>query len=265
MCVVLVSRLWSRSSEVKPGNFLGVALGQRLRVIRDIYWMGIPSSIGMLAMSLSMLVINRLLSELNPYAVGVLGIAGRVEMLAVVPVFALFSAVMPMVGYNLGARQFDRIRRIIWTAGWLGAAIMGVGGLVVFLFPSAFFGIFSKDPEMLPMGVEYLRIMMPAYPLIGAAIMMSAGFQGLGKAWISMVMHLLRNIVVKLPFAWWFAGLWGLKGVWWSFPASSLATAGFSYGWMWLILRSLKPDGCDVETGICPTPDGMADAEAEVL
>lgn len=242
MAVVLVSRLWSGSSEVKPGGFRAIAFRERLRVIGGIYGMGLPASVGLLSMALSMVIINRLLVDMNPLAVGVLGIAGTVEMAATVPIFALFSSVLPMVGYNLGARQYDRIKQIIWTAGWLAAGIMGLAGLVIFVFPATFFGFFSKDPEMLPMGVEYFRIMMPAYPLIGASIMMSAGFQGLGKAWIAMIMHLWRNIVTKLPFALFFAALWGVTGVWWAFPASSLASAGFTIGWMALVLRGLGRD-----------------------
>lgn len=242
MCIVLVASLWSKHCAVKPGGFRNVALRRRLRVIADMYWLGLPASVGMFAMSISMVLINKLLVAMDPYAVGVMGIAGRLEMFATVPVFALFSAVVPMVGFNLGARQFERCRQVIWSAAWLSAGVMGASGLVLFCFPSFWFGLFSKDPAMLPLGVEYLRIMMPVYPLIGASIMTSAGFQGLGKAWIAMVMHLWRNIITKLPFAYWFGALWGLGGVWWSFPASTLATAGFSLGWMWLVLRRLEPE-----------------------
>lgn len=250
MCVVLVSRLWHPRCQVKPGGFRGLALAQRARVVGDIYWIGVPASVGMLAMSVSLALINAMLARMDPYAVGVLGIAGRLEMFASVPVFGLFSAVVPMVGYNLGARQHHRIRQVTWAAAWLSAGIMGAGGLVLFLFPAFFFGIFTRDPDMLPLGVEYLRIMMPVYPLIGASIMMSAGFQGLGMSWIAMVMHLWRNILTKLPFAWWFGALWGLKGVWWSFPASTLASAGISFLWMAVVLRGLE--GRDAEVALPP-------------
>jgi putative MATE family efflux protein len=265
MAVILVSRLWTGSSEVRPGGLFGMAMQDRLRVIGRIYWMGLPASVGMLSMSLSVVAINKLLIGLSPHAVGVLGIAGSVEMAATVPIFALFSAVLPMVGYNLGARHYQRIREIVVTAGWLGAAVMGSAGVVIFAFPAAFFGFFSRDPEMLPMGVQYFRIMMPAYPLIGATIMMSAGFQGLGKSWIAMIMHFLRNVVTKLPFAYWFAALWGVTGVWWCFPASTLATAGFSFVWMWLVLRKLGAEPSTCEDAPSVTDGGLAAAESEVL
>ena len=265
MAVILVSRLWTKSSEVKPGAFLGTALRDRIRVIGRIYWMGIPASIGLLSMALSMVAINKLLINLSPHAVGVLGIAGSVEMAATVPIFALFSAVLPMVGYNLGARQYDRIKQIVVTSGWLGAGVMGAAGALIFAFPAFFFGIFSKDAEMLPMGVQYLRIMMPAYPLIGATIMMSAGFQGLGKSWIAMTMHILRNVVTKLPFAFWFATLWGVAGVWWSFPASTLATAYITFVWMWLVLRKLGTLACGPGGGPCTDNECLLEAECEVL
>ncbi len=254
MALILLSRLWSCSSEVKPGGFLGIDWQERLRVIGRIYWIGIPASVGMLSMALSMVFINQLLVRLDPYAVGVLGIAGTVEMFATVPVFALFSAVLPMVGYNLGAGRPDRIRQTVWTAAWLSAGVMGASGLLIFLFPGQVFGIFSKDPAMLPLGIEYFRIMMPVYPLIGASIMMSAGFQGLGKAWIAMVLHVWRNIATKLPFAFWFAGLWGVQGVWWSFPASTLVSAWLSLAWMARVLRDEELGQAPLEA--CGTPAG---------
>ncbi len=90
-----------------------------------------------------------------------------------------------------------------------------------------------------------LPIVMPTYPLIGAIIMMSAGFQGLGMTWIAMVMHVLRNIILKLPLAFWFAALWGVSGIWWSFLASALASAGLAVGWMWVVLRNLGSRGVE--------------------
>jgi putative MATE family efflux protein len=261
MCVVLLSRLWHPRCQVRPGGSRGLALAERLRVVGSIYWIGIPASVGMLAMSLSMVFINSLLVRMDPYAVGVLGIAGRLEMMACVPVFGLFSAVVPMVGYNLGARSYERIREVVWVSACLSAVIMGISGLVLFLFPAPLFGIFTKDPAMLPLGVSYLRIMMPVYPLIGASIMMSAAFQGLGMSWVAMVMHLWRNIITKLPFAWWFGAVWGLKGVWWSFPASTLASAGFVFVWMWYVLRGLGKGRADEEVA-CAGPLCVETAEA---
>jgi Na+-driven multidrug efflux pump len=91
--------------------------------------------------------------------------------------------------------------------------------------------------------------------------MMSAGFQGLGKSWIAMLMHLYRNLVLRLPFAYWFAAIWGLLGVFWSFPTSTLLSAGISIVWMYFVLRKLgvHPE----EEAAVPLPVCNAVAEAE--
>ncbi len=261
--LILLSRLWARSTEVRPVFPYISSFRDGLRTIGEIYWIGLPASVGMAAMAGSMWPINRLLVDLNPYAVGVLGIGIRVESLAMVPVFGLFSAVVPMMAYNYGARSIARCREVMWTSAWLSAVVMGTGGLAIFAFPAEFFGLFVKDPEMLPMGVEYLRALTPVYPLVAASIMVSAGFQGIGKTWAAMVLHLWRNVIIKLPLAYWFAALWGVSGVWWSFPVSSLASAGFSFAWMYLELRRLDLQFGQALEQETPTEAIVAPVEAE--
>lgn len=269
VALILLYRLCARSTEVRPTRLRRDMLGDGLRVIGSIYWIGLPASVGMIAMSASMWPINRLLVTHNEFAVGVAGIGWRIEALATVPVFGLFSAVVPMMAYNFGARAFGRCREIMYTSAWLAALVMGVGGVALFAFPAWFFGLFSQDPEMIPMGVAYLRAMTPVYPLMAASIMMTAGFQGFGKTWVAMIMHLWRNIIVKVPLAFWFASMWGVTGVWWSFPVSTVASAGFSIGWMYLELRRL---GCVNEpcgaahlptVQMAPMPPEVVEAEAE--
>jgi putative MATE family efflux protein len=261
MTAALLAQLWAPHSEVRPGRIPGLPLFLRWSVIRDIYWIGIPVSVGTLSMAAAGLFTNKLLMSLNPFSVGVMGVAMRLEGFAFTPVFGLFSAVVPMVGYNLGACQYERCKKVIWAAAGMASVLMGAVGALVLAFPAFFFGLFNSDPQMLPLGVQYLRINMPVYPLVGGSIMMSAGFQGLGKSWIAMLMHLYRNLVLRLPFAYWFAAIWGLLGVFWSFPTSTLLSAGISIVWMYFVLRSLgvHPE----EEAAVPLPVCNAVAEAE--
>jgi len=258
MAIALVSRLWSRHSEVRPGVAPGQPFVWRWPVVGQLYWLGAPASVGMGAMSVSIIFINKLLVGMNAYAIGMLGIAFRIEMFAFTPVFGLFSAVVPMVGYNLGAKLYHRCARTIWSAATLAGAGMAVLGAVIFIFPRVFFGLFSQDPELLPMGVEYLRIQMPVYPIIGLSIMMSAGYQGLGLSWLGMLSQLWRNLVLKLPCAYWFAAVWGLTGIWWSFPVSTACSAGIFVTIMYIVLRRLKRSASQEP----PEPDGRLHQQA---
>ncbi len=240
MAVVLLGCLWMKNTELNPGRIEGQRLFVRWGVVGQIAWIGLPASVGIGAMSGSILFINQLLMSLEAHAVGMLMIAWRIESLAFTPVFGLFSAVVPMVGYNLGAHQYHRCARTIWTAAGLSAGVMTTIGAVIWLFPAFFFGLFTSEPKMLSMGIEYLKIMMLVYPIIGIDIMMSAGYQGLGKSWISMLSQIWRNIILKLPFAYWFAAIWGLSGVWWSFPVSTVFSSGIFITIMVLVLRNLQ-------------------------
>ncbi len=239
MCIVLVLQLWGPHSRVRPGRVPGLSWGVRWRVIGEIYWIGLPSSVGMLGMSFSTMVINKLLVTLNETAVGVLGIAWRLEAFALLPVFALFSAVLPMVGYNLGARLYDRCRQTIRSASVLAAALMGFLGVFLFAFPQTFMRAFGNDPAIVHMGAEYLRINSWVYAFVGWSIMLSAGFQGLGKSYLAMICQLWRTLVVKVPLAYLLAAFYGVTGVWWSFPISSLSAVALAAALMSLVLRRL--------------------------
>jgi len=167
--------------------------------------------------------INTLLMGINPVSVGVLGATSRIQMLAFVPVFGLFYAVVPMVGYNLGAGRLDRCKRIIWASVALSAAGMGLFGALLATFPAHFMRLFSPDSEVILMGVERLEIVCWSFAIAGVDIMLSAGFQGLGRTHYSMFCQLWRTLIVKVPAAWVLAQFWGVTGVWWSDPISTVA------------------------------------------
>lgn len=224
MAIASVAILWSSRSEVRPGRIRGKPLFWRWSVVGDIYWIGLPASVGMAAMASSMLVLNRLIVELDPIAVGVVGIAQRMQGFAFTPVFGLVAAAVPMVGYNLGARNLPRCSATIWTGAVVAAVFMTLVGLVFYAFPSFFFGLFIGSPDIMQMGSDFFRIVVPAYPAIGASVLLGAGFQGLGEAWIAMISHVLRTWAVRVPLAYWLAPKWGVLGVWSSFPISSVAT-----------------------------------------
>ncbi len=252
MSLVLVARLWAPYSRVTPGPVPGRRLFGSLPVIGRIYWIGLPATVGVLAMSASVFVINTILLSLNEVAVGVMGVAWRLEMFAFTPIFGLFSAVVPMVGYNLGARQFARCAAVVRSACAIAALGMGVLGFVLFAFPRTFMQAFGKDELILDMGAQYLRINCWAYALVACDIMISAAFQGLGKSYISMLVQLWRNLCVKIAAAWFLSRIAGVVGVWWCFPISTVFSLSVASWLMTITLRRLSRE--PAPEPLVPTP-----------
>jgi len=201
--------------------------------------MGLPPTVSILGMSISMALVNRILVGHEETAVGVLGIANRLEMFAFVPIFALGGAVAPMVGYNLGARLLGRCRETILTACLIAGSTMAAVGVVLLVFPRHFLWLFTQDASMLSMGTQYLRINAWSYFIIGCDITLSSAFLGLGRPELSMVMQLVRTLIVKVPAAWLLSLALGVTGVWISSPVSTIACFLTASSLMWWLLKRL--------------------------
>ena len=106
--------------------------------------------------------------------------------------FGLCTAVLTMVGVNVGAGQIARARRIAWISSVVGLAITGSIGLVVAAFPLIWLHLFSHDPEVLREGVTYLRIVAPAYAALGFGFVVAFAAQGVGHVFWPFVASVTR-------------------------------------------------------------------------
>ena len=259
MTVVLLQRLWSKRCRLRPSPPWQCFAQLRLRTMAHVYGVGLPITVSHFGMAVSAFLTNLILMPINPAAVGVLGIATRLQMLAFVPIFGLFSAVLTMVAYNLGLQKIRRCKGIIYASCAIAAILMGLAGGGLTLFPEAFMKLFSTDQEVIRIGVQLLRIQCWAFAIAGIDIMLSGGFQGFGKTHYSMFCQLWRTLIVKVPVAYVLARYWGLAGVWWSFPISTIACLVVSVWLMWVLFIKIRehygpdPDGVVIDrTGDFP-------------
>ncbi len=132
-------------------------------------------------------------------AVGAMTIFASVMQLALMPLQGLAQGAQPITGYNLGARNPDRIKRVfkILLISSLAYSLSVWGGVT--LFPSAFASIFTKDTEMIRFAATYLRIYCGALGIFGAQIACQMTFVSLGKALSSMIVAVMRKFVLLLP------------------------------------------------------------------
>jgi putative MATE family efflux protein len=234
VAVLLLAALCSKRTRVRAGAPWQIRPNDFWRTIGRIYFLGVPVTVSIVGMAVSNGAINWILSQHNSTAAGVLNIARRLEMFAFVPIFSLSGAVVPVVSYNLGARLIPRCRRAILMGCLIAGVLMGAFGAVIFVFPAPVLRLFTQDPDMIAMGVSYLRINSWSYFFVGCDIILSAGLQGLGRAILSPLAQLTRAVFVKIPAAWVLATFVGVTGVWISNPISTLACfllAAVLMGW----------------------------------
>ncbi|MEO8193504.1 MAG: MATE family efflux transporter [Gemmatimonadales bacterium] len=127
------------------------------------------------------------------------GIGGRVVQAGFMPVVALGFAVAPVAGQNFGARQSERVKRTFKDAAIMAAAVMFLFGILCHIAPAAMVGVFSKDPAVIAVGEEYLRIVSYTFIPSGLIFVASSMFQAMGNTVPSLISSGVRITLVAIP------------------------------------------------------------------
>ena len=196
-------------------------------IIKQIYKVGIPS-IAMQAMStLMMLGLNKILVTYSDMAVNVLGIYYKLQSFVFMPIFGLNNGMTPIVAFNYGAKNKDRIVKVLKYSFIASILIMVIGTAIFWLFPKELMMLFNPNEEMMKLGIPALRICSLCFILAAFDVMAIATFQSLGNGMYALYASFLRQLVLILPFAYALSKISGLGAVWYSIPLAELGCAFF--------------------------------------
>ena len=196
-------------------------------IIKDIYKVGIPS-IAMQSMStLMMLGLNKILVRYSDMAVNVLGIYYKLQSFVFMPIFGLNNGMTPIVAYNYGARNKDRIMKALKYSFLSSVVIMVIGTAIFWIFPKELMILFSPNEEMMKLGIPALRICSLCFILAAFDVIAIASFQSLGNGMYALYASFLRQLVLILPLAYVLSKMFGLEAVWYSIPLAELGCAFF--------------------------------------
>lgn len=203
------------------------------KILGEITAIGMAPFAMQIAGSVVQGLLNKRLIEFGgDLAVGAMGIINSVGTLVVMTIVAINMAAQPIIGFNYGARTPFRVKAAL-RYSLISASAIAVGSfLLIEAFPGTLVTLFNRDSEVLyELTVSGLRIYILAWPVIGFQIVAGHFFQSVGKARISMFLTLLRQVLVLLPLLAFMPGMFGLNGIWASFPVadtvSSLVVAVF--------------------------------------
>lgn len=186
-------------------------------VIRQILIIGIPVSIMQGIGSIMLIGFNLILARFGAVAIDVMGGYFRLQSLVFMPVFGLATGTMPIIGFNFGARNKQRMSEAIRFSTVVAVAFMSLCFLVFQLFPEMLLSIYDPGPEMLAAGIPAFRAISLVFPLIGATILLNTAFQALGQAHFSLITSVVRQLAVLLPAAWLLSLSGDLNNVWYAF------------------------------------------------
>ena len=223
-----------------------------LGIIRKSLYIGVPSGLNHFLLAANLLITFRVASDYGTAALASIGIGFRILQAIYIPVIAVASAMAAIVGQNFGANKYKRITGTFARAWLISTLFMLFCTAVCQTFPAYIIGIFSNDPDVIRFGVSYLSVFSLGFIIVGAIMVISAVFQGLGKTYPSLIGAVVDNalfagLVFTLPV--YFS--WGIQSIWWIKLTTAIIETAVVAVWLKGVLkrtrlrisRALQPAG----------------------
>ncbi len=179
-------------------------------------------------------------------SIGAYGIANRVAFLFTMVVLGFTQGMQPIVGYNYGARKYDRARKTMWlTVGW-SVATTTLGFLVCEIFPHQVVGMFvSEDGSgdataLIDASVKGLRILVAMLPIVGFNIVAGNFFQHIGKPKRAILLSVSRQMLFIVPLLFFLPPIYGVDGVWYAIPIADFVSTALAAVLLLLQIRKLR-------------------------
>lgn len=199
------------------------------RTIVVIYKVGIPSIIMQAIGSVMTFGMNKILLMFSSTAAAVFGVYFKLQSFIFMPVFGLNNGMIPIIAYNYGARNKERIKQTAKLSILIAIGIMLIGLIIFQTLPEYLLAnLFDASENMIAIGVPALRIISLSFLFAGYCIIAGSVFQALGNGVYSLIVSAARQLLVILPVAYIFAKVFGLSMVWWSIPIAEIVSLTLS-------------------------------------
>ena len=208
------------------------------RIIKEIYQVALPSIIMQSIASVMNVLYNMILVAYSTTAVAVLGVYFKIQSFVFMPVFGLNQGVLPIIGFNYGARNKERVKEARKEGIRLALFFMVIGLILFQTIPDKLLMIFDASPKMLEYGVPALRIISLNFIPAAFGIMNGTVFQATGHGVYSLICSFIRQLVGIVPFAYLLAKIGGVTLSWFSFPIGEVLGLIYSFAMLNKLMKN---------------------------
>ncbi|MFO8016958.1 MAG: MATE family efflux transporter [Candidatus Woesearchaeota archaeon] len=202
------------------------------RIIKELINIGVPAVAMMLLGSIMLMGANKIIALYSAVGIAVMGVYSRLLSLILMPIMGLGQGFQPLLGYNYGANNINRVRKTLSSGLFFAMLFSGLSFLLFILFPGLIMSVFTNDPELISTGAIALKRISIAFPFMGVSMLVSIAFQSIGKGLPSFLISLLRQIILLLPLLYLLAEYHGLAYAWYAFPIAE--SVSFVVAAVWL-------------------------------
>ena len=208
------------------------AFALQLSLVKEISALGSVTLVRQAMVSITVLLVNKILFDYGgESSIAVYAILSRMLMFATFPIFGITQGFLPIAGFNYGAKNWDRVRKVINISIGYATLLATIVFVLIFLLAEGIPSLFSKDVLVAEQTPSALRYVFAALPIIGIQLIGAAYFQAIGRAFPALMLTLSRQGLFFIPLLFLLPIYYGELGVWMAFPISdvlsTLVTAFF--------------------------------------
>lgn len=240
----MVNTIWVMHHFISGNSSLRIKFdNMRLKyaLVSRIFIVGFPTFVLQVTASIQQLILNRKLGQYGgDAALAVIGIIKSITTFLVMPAMGISQGAQPIVGFNHGAKRYDRVKEVLTLSVISATSIVTLGFVVSKIFPYQLIGLFNTNPQLIEMGVYGMNIFFKFLPLVGVQMISASYFQAVGKPNQATLLSLSRQVIIFIPLLVMLPKTYGLNGVWWSAPLSDIGAFILTGIWLLVEVRQLS-------------------------
>lgn len=213
----------------------------RLSIIKKIISIGLPQALGQITMSISFLLLNRLVVSIDPLAMTAFSLVGRIDQLVMMPSFALAAAIITIVGQNGGRGKMDRVGKAVNTSYMAGFAVVFVIALMMVVLAPYIYPFFTNIDKVVDYAVRQTYTLEFFFCLAVVGIINRSVFQAIGYPMPAFFITLLRVLIIAVPAAFLYVNFFdmGIYGVWFGVATGIVVSFIVSLIWVRFMVKGL--------------------------
>jgi putative MATE family efflux protein len=190
---------------------------------------GFPVGFQQAFVALSMMAMYWLVNRFGTDTTAAYSVVFRIDSFASMPAMNFAMALSTFVGQNLGAQKPERVRHGLVSTFYMTSVVSIAISLLSILFSGDIMRLFTKDPEVIDIGIGYLHIVAGFYVVFSAMFIVGGVMRGAGDTFIPMLITFFALWIVRIPAGYFLSEVWGHTGVWWAIPIAWAIGLGLSY------------------------------------
>lgn len=211
------------------------------RIIKNIVAIGMsPFSMNVCSCIVIIFINTALTRHGGDLAVGAFGITNKIAFIFIMINMGMNQGMFPIAGYNYGAQNYQRLISVVKYTATVTVSIATLGFVIAQVFPYECARLFTTDTTLIAISEHAIRVNMIAFPVVGLQMVCTGFFQSIGKAKVSMLLSLSRQLLFFLPLLLVLPNFFQVDGVWWSQPISDAVSAVVAVTLLLKFMKKLK-------------------------